>query len=89
MGFAPAKVEMAPTRGRVLFADVARQSPPAPAPDVGFVADFFNHRWEYDKGPERMVEAFVGLKERGVAYRAVLCGEVWLRSGLTTAAALR
>lgn len=59
------------------FADIARQSPPERAPDVVFVSGFFNHRWEYDKGPERMVEAFVRLEERGVAYRAVLCGEVW------------
>ena len=36
----------------------------------------WNHRWEYDKDPERMVDALVKLKERGIRFRAILCGEV-------------
>ena len=37
----------------------------------------WNHRWEYDKGPELMVEAFAKLKERGVEFQAVVCGQAF------------
>ncbi len=36
----------------------------------------WNHRWEYDKDPDRMVDALIRLKERGVPFRAILCGQV-------------
>lgn len=37
----------------------------------------WNHRWEHDKHPERMVEALINLKRRGVRFRADLCGQVF------------
>jgi len=40
----------------------------------------WNHRWEYDKDPNRMVEALIGLKRRGVEFHAILCGQIVDRS---------
>ncbi len=37
----------------------------------------WNHRWEYDKDPDRAVEALIALKRRGIPFRADLCGEVF------------
>ena len=35
----------------------------------------WNHRWEYDKAPEVMVEALMELKRRGISFQAILCGQ--------------
>ncbi len=35
----------------------------------------WNHRWEYDKGPELMAEILSQLKREGVPFRAVICGQ--------------
>jgi glycosyltransferase involved in cell wall biosynthesis len=34
----------------------------------------WNHRWEYDKNPERFVDAMIALVERGVDFRLALLG---------------
>jgi glycosyltransferase involved in cell wall biosynthesis len=48
----------------------------------------WNHRWEYDKAPERFIEALIRLKKRGFRFRLNLCGAVPARShpALTLAA---
>ncbi len=38
-------------------------------------AILWNHRWEYDKGPETFFEALARLKEEGIAFRLVVCGQ--------------
>jgi len=35
----------------------------------------WNHRWEYDKDPDRFVDALVELRDRGSRFRVVICGE--------------
>lgn len=35
----------------------------------------WNHRWEYDKDPERFVEGLIHLRDRKVPFRTVICGE--------------
>jgi glycosyltransferase involved in cell wall biosynthesis len=35
----------------------------------------WNHRWEYDKRPERFAEALEELARRRVPFRALICGE--------------
>ena len=35
----------------------------------------WNHRWEYDKAPERFVAAIDALAQRGVSFRLMLLGE--------------
>ena len=35
----------------------------------------WNHRWEYDKRPELLVDALAGLVELDVDFRVVICGE--------------
>jgi glycosyltransferase involved in cell wall biosynthesis len=39
----------------------------------------WNHRWEYDKGPELLVEALRDLKASGVPFRVALCGQSFRR----------
>ncbi|MHB0857642.1 MAG: tRNA-queuosine alpha-mannosyltransferase domain-containing protein [Anaerolineae bacterium] len=39
----------------------------------------WNHRWEYDKSPEGFLEALYALAERGLDFRVVLLGEVFVR----------
>lgn len=43
--------------------------------DDGPPVILWNHRWEYDKRPELLVEALAGLVELGVDFRVVICGE--------------
>jgi glycosyltransferase involved in cell wall biosynthesis len=40
----------------------------------------WNHRWEYDKAPERFVEALIELARRGVPFRTIVCGESFGKS---------
>jgi glycosyltransferase involved in cell wall biosynthesis len=35
----------------------------------------WNHRWEYDKGPDTFFEALFKLMEEGVLFQLVVCGE--------------
>ncbi|HLU47050.1 MAG TPA: DUF3524 domain-containing protein, partial [Planctomycetota bacterium] len=35
----------------------------------------WNHRWEYDKAPERFVDALIELDRRGAAFEVAVCGE--------------
>ena len=35
----------------------------------------WNHRWEYDKGPERLLETVAGLLERHVEFSLSVLGE--------------
>ncbi|MHB1294581.1 MAG: tRNA-queuosine alpha-mannosyltransferase domain-containing protein [Anaerolineae bacterium] len=39
----------------------------------------WNHRWEYDKNPEGFLEALYSLAARGLDFRVVLLGEVFVR----------
>ncbi len=41
----------------------------------GELAILWNHRWEYDKAPERFYEALCRLEESGAAFRLAVCGE--------------
>ena len=45
---------------------------PAPRPDPGLV--LWNHRWEYDKRPDRFATVMIELAERGVDFRLALLG---------------
>jgi glycosyltransferase involved in cell wall biosynthesis len=35
----------------------------------------WNHRWEYDKNPEAFFEALKQLKEEGISFQLIVCGE--------------
>ncbi|XOZ33944.1 tRNA-queuosine alpha-mannosyltransferase domain-containing protein [Halomonadaceae bacterium KBTZ08] len=58
---------------------------PVPVPDAAFTARsqdwpevphlVWNHRWEYDKGPERLLALLRGLRQQGQAFRLSLVGE--------------
>lgn len=37
----------------------------------------WNHRWEYDKGPEAFFEALIGMAEEGIAFQVVVLGEAY------------
>ncbi len=37
----------------------------------------WNHRWEYDKGPELMAEILCALKNDGVPFHALVCGQAF------------
>ncbi len=40
----------------------------------------WNHRWEYDKGPEAFFQALFQLAEEGIAFRVVVLGEAFART---------
>lgn len=40
----------------------------------------WNHRWEYDKDPQSFVDALLQLRDRGLDFRVVICGESFGRS---------
>jgi len=44
-------------------------------PDRNRFTILWNHRWEYDKAPERLFKALVSLKERHVDFRLHLLGQ--------------
>ena len=46
--------------------------PPGPARDLRLI--LWNHRWEYDKAPERFVHALLELDARNVEFRLALLG---------------
>ncbi len=50
---------------------------PAPAllPDPRGPLIVWNHRWEYDKGPDTLVAALRALADDGVPFRVAVCGE--------------
>lgn len=48
--------------------------PPGPARAAGPLV-LWNHRWEHDKGPEVFFDALFRLADRGVPFRAAVCGE--------------
>lgn len=58
---------------------------PVPVPDPAFTAAdrpwpesphlLWNHRWEYDKGPDRLLALLRGLRRRGRNFRLSLVGE--------------
>jgi len=39
----------------------------------------WNHRWEYDKGPEALVRMVDALLARGLVFRLAVCGQVFRR----------
>ena len=39
----------------------------------------WNHRWEYDKAPDIFFKTLQGLKQRGVPFRLLVCGERYRR----------
>ena len=47
----------------------ASLAPPAP------LVIAWNHRWEYDKDPDALFAALAVLRDRGVPFRVVVCGE--------------
>ena len=46
------------------------EKPPAQAPVL-----LWNHRWEYDKGPEEFFKALIRLREEGIGFRLRVLGE--------------
>lgn len=46
-----------------------------PAPARSDPVIVWNHRWEYDKGPELMAETLTHLKATGARFRAIICGQ--------------
>jgi glycosyltransferase involved in cell wall biosynthesis len=46
-----------------------------PRCDDGVPIVLWNHRWEYDKGPELLLETMRGLKQRGEAFRLRVLGQ--------------
>ena len=40
----------------------------------------WNHRWEHDKGPEEFFQALIQIKNRGIRFKLVVCGEVYKTS---------
>jgi len=48
-------------------------------PTAGPAIILWNHRWEYDKNPGEFLQALYTLAERGVDFRVVLLGEVFVR----------
>ncbi len=46
-----------------------------PRPDAGPLTIVWNHRWEYDKAPERMFAALLKLHEDGVDFRVHVIGQ--------------
>lgn len=49
------------------------------APRQGPALILWNHRWEYDKNPEGFLDALYTLADRGLDFRVVLLGEVFVR----------
>jgi glycosyltransferase involved in cell wall biosynthesis len=35
----------------------------------------WNHRWEYDKGPDDFFSTLISLKEKGIDFNLIVCGE--------------
>ncbi len=54
--------------------DLRRLEPPAPA-DAGPPLILWNQRLEFDKRPERFMDALLALAEEGLPFRVALCGE--------------
>jgi glycosyltransferase involved in cell wall biosynthesis len=54
---------------------------PAPDPPESARADgpliVWNHRWEFDKGPEAFFDAMAQLHQRGLAFRLAVCGQAF------------
>ena len=48
--------------------------PVAAGSDIRDDLILWNHRWEYDKAPDRFADAILDLAERGVAFRLALLG---------------
>jgi glycosyltransferase involved in cell wall biosynthesis len=47
----------------------------ASAPDAGPLRVVWNHRWEYDKGPERLLAIVKRLLDRDIAFQLSVLGE--------------
>jgi glycosyltransferase involved in cell wall biosynthesis len=54
---------------------VASTGPDVPAPHPDGPLILWNHRWEYDKGPDAMVAAVEALAAGGHAFRLAVCGQ--------------
>ncbi|MBN1770419.1 MAG: DUF3524 domain-containing protein [Deltaproteobacteria bacterium] len=65
----PLPVEL-PDHPGVAGRDVPAGPGRAPGPLI-----LWNHRWEHDKGPEAFFGALARLADRGVPFRAAVCGE--------------
>ncbi len=73
-------IEALPSRSAVFpvgidFAPHEEVRQRSPARDGGVPRILWNHRWEYDKGPELFFETLVRLKEEGVPFKLVVCGQ--------------
>lgn len=64
-----ASAEVIPVPVRDVFFDQEAVEPPAPPRLI------WHHRWEYDKGPERLLTAVLYLVERGLDFRLELAGQ--------------
>jgi hypothetical protein len=48
----------------------------SPAPVI-----IWNHRWEYDKDPDLMTDALLGLAREGLEFGAIVCGQAFAVPG--------
>ena len=59
--------------------DLAKDSDPL-KPDPISPLILWNHRWEYDKGPETFFQALYALQDEGVDFQVAVCGENFRRA---------
>ena len=53
--------------------DLVRAPVPRSIPEAPVI--FWNHRWEYDKGPDLFFETLIRLRNQGIPFRLVVCGQ--------------
>lgn len=76
----PGWVEAIRSRSEVLPLPLMLEEPPPPRPPteeeraLGPII-LWNHRWEYDKAPGAFFGALDTLRERGVPFRVIVCGQ--------------
>ncbi|BBB25632.1 tRNA-queuosine alpha-mannosyltransferase domain-containing protein [Amphritea japonica] len=68
-------VEQLEQRSSVLQVPLSESSYLNHDPQPGPVRLIWNHRWEFDKGPEQLLNAMAGLCEAGVDFRLDLVGQ--------------
>lgn len=56
---------------------IERERPPCSGPEPVIL---WNHRWEYDKDPERFVDGLLEAKAEGRRFRVVICGDSFGKS---------
>jgi glycosyltransferase involved in cell wall biosynthesis len=73
------KSRLLPVPVELAAPDAARQTPARAATDARPLHLLWNHRWEYDKGPDRLLLACQALLARGVAFTLSVVGQQFRR----------